>query len=105
MISATDKCVTDFLAAWHEAGRASFERRAPNLDYDSCNPKVAHQKKKYIYLDEGSSGVYLVERATGEIYHIKAYGKIDRRKHLGNIQDVTGEKADKYRWWNFRNLK
>ena len=47
-------------------------------------------KKKYIYLDVGGSGVFMVG-LDGEIFNIKGYGKIDQNKKnkadLGNIKD------------------
>lgn len=48
--------------------------------------------KKYIKLDCGGSGAFMVEKETGEIFNIKAYGQIDKNKKLkadiGNIYSV-----------------
>jgi len=49
-------------------------------------------KKKYIYLNVGDSGVFMVG-LDGEIFNIKGYGKIDQNKkikaNLGNIKDYN----------------
>ena len=50
------------------------------------------EKKKYYFLDCGGSGAFMVEKKTGEIFNIKAYGQIDKNKKLkadlGNINLV-----------------
>lgn len=84
---------------WHEAGRAGFELRFPSVDYDKFEPKSVVEKQKYYYLDEGTSGVYMVEKKTGDIYRIKAYGKIHRQKLCGNVASVTGQELHNLRWW------
>ena len=52
----------------------------------------AIEKKKYIYLDCGGSGVFMIDR-DGEIFNIKSYGTIDKNKKLkadlGNIKDYN----------------
>jgi hypothetical protein len=47
------------------------------------------EKKKYFYIDYGTSGAYMIDKSTGEIYNIKAYGQINRAKFLGNINTLT----------------
>ncbi len=50
------------------------------------------ERKKYIAIDIGNSGAFLVEKVSGEIYNIKAYGVADKNKkkksNLGTIWDV-----------------
>lgn len=62
----------------------------------------ANERTKYIALDCGTSGAFLVERATGEIYNIKAYGQIDKNKKakadLGNIATVDPAFLHAKRW-------
>ena len=93
--SPDDPRVVAFLKAWHENGRAVFARRYPNLaargSYDAPNgeAKSAKAGKKYINLDRGSSGVLMVERETGQVYGIKAYGRIHRGHPKGHIDDLT----------------
>lgn len=87
MLQANSPEIARFLRAWHENGRADFERRTPNLDYDEYDPKTAHDRRKWVALDRGQestrSGAYLVSKATGAVYNIKAYG---RPNHcVGNV--------------------
>lgn len=83
--------VDDLLKDWHEARRASFQSAYPNLDYDSpAYAKTAKDRSKYICLDNGTSGAFILEKSTGRIFGIKGYGTIDRRKFVGILGHVTG---------------
>ena len=44
-------------------------------------------KQKYIYIDVGSSGRYMIDRATEVIYGIKGYGVIHRGHSFGTIDN------------------
>ena len=59
------------------------------------------EKRKYFYLDCGSSGAFLVDRE-GEIFNIKSYGTADKNKKLkadlGNINNVDVLELHKKRW-------
>lgn len=84
MIDAESQEIQEFLARWHEAGRAEFESlQHTNLNYDSYYPKTAKTRKRFIACDQGNdnnrSGVYLVDRSTQVIYSIKAYGVPNRQ--------------------------
>jgi len=67
------------------------------------------EKRKYVNIDCGTSGYYMVDKTDGEIYNIKAYGQIDKNKklksNLGNIRDYDSlEKVErlfglKYNYW------
>lgn len=50
------------------------------------------EKMKYINIDHGTSGTFLVDKATGELFNIKGYGVADKNKKLkadiGNIFTV-----------------
>jgi hypothetical protein len=100
-IDRVDRIET-LLQEWHEAGRARFEKDAPNLNWDEYEPKVAKPKSKYIYLDAGGSGAFMVDRADDRVYCIKGYGVPDKRKCVGTLDKITG--ADLYRcqWWRLR---
>ena len=87
---------------WHEEERPSFVVDYPNLaeTYDGpyYNKKVV-EKTKYICLDRGTSGVFIVDKATGEVFRIKAYGVVNRKKLVGHIDTLTGtELFQKSRW-------
>ena len=89
----------ELINKWHEAGRNCFESSITKINYDKLLPKAIIEKKKYFYLDEGTSGVFMVDKKTGDIYRIKAYGRINRQKFCGNITNVTGERILSLRWW------
>ena len=76
MIGADSPEIQAVLKAWHESCRADYERTYPRIGqyYDRDLAKRATTRRKYIALDRGSSGVYLVDRKTGMVYTIKAYG-------------------------------
>jgi hypothetical protein len=87
-IAPDDPRIAEFLTLWHENGRSRFERDYSNLDYDAesyC--KTARDRNLYIALDNGMSGCFLLEKSTGLVYGIKAYGKI-HRGHLAGHLDI-----------------
>ena len=94
-----DPRVVDFLDAWHENGRADFEQRYSHAyatgSYDSPTGYAKHAcgRRKYICLDCGTGGVMMVEKTTGQVFGIKAYGTIHRGHPLGRIEEL----AAKYR--------
>ena len=60
------------------------------MDYTFEPDKVTvKERQKFVAVDIGSSGCFLVEKETGEIFNIKAYGVPDRNKKkkadIGNI--------------------
>jgi hypothetical protein len=57
-------------------------------------------KQKWILMDIGGSGAYMVDKADGSVYRIKsAYGVPNLKKFVGNINTVTADKLFQYRWW------
>ena len=60
------------------------------------------ERNKYIAMDCGNSGAFLVEKPTGEIYNIMGYGQADKNKKikadLGNITTVDPEFLHARRW-------
>ena len=74
---------------WHESGRALFERLYHNLDYDKTEAKTAKQGRRWINLDRGGSGVFMLDRFTGRIYLIKSkYGVPNLKKCVGTLASV-----------------
>ena len=49
-------------------------------------------RKKFVAIDFGTSGTFLVEKTTGELFNIKSYGVADYNKkqkaNIGNIFSV-----------------
>lgn len=87
-VSYAYETIIRVLNQWHEAHRAEFVRDGyTNLlpTFDTQEEKHAHIGGKYMRLDVGTSGAWMLELSTGEVYGIKGYGKIDRKKHAGNI--------------------
>ena len=95
LIGPDDPRVLAFLRAWHENGRGYFAMSYPDGYsrgwYDRQQAKTAKDGRLYINLDDGTSGVMMVEKATGFVYGIKAYGRINRRHPCGQIEDITAD--------------
>ena len=80
-IAITDSRIAQALSLWHEAERNEFQRHYINLVYDLYAPKTAKDGKRWIKLNRGSSGVYLIDRTSPacDVWSIKAYGVPNRR--------------------------
>lgn len=52
--------------------------------------------KKYGKINIGGSGRFMFEYVTGDLYFIKGYGTIDKKKFFGNIQDLVRLPDN---WW------
>ena len=82
--------VSEILNQWHEAHRQDFIRAEYSLEYfDVREEKHAHVGGKYIRLDVGTSGAWMLEISTGIIYGIKGYGTPDKKKIAGNLNDPS----------------
>jgi len=79
--------IQEFLRAWHENGRATFERDRSALIYDEYAIKRAKNRRRFIALDRDTSGMFLVERETGEVYSIQGYGVPNRK--VGSLLGLT----------------
>jgi hypothetical protein len=97
---------------WHEAHRQYFVNSGyTNLlpTFDTQEEKHGHIGKTYTRLDVGGSGAWMLELATGDVYGIKGYGKIDRKKCAGNIFHPNFSGAvlfhDRFRRGPFDNRK
>jgi hypothetical protein len=65
-----------FLDVWHENTRLFWDYAT--LDPDEQDPKSALDRRAMIALDHGTSGCFLVEKATGYVWSIRGYGKKNR---------------------------
>lgn len=104
--------IMQILDQWHEAHRQDFVRRGyTNLlaSFDTQEQKHAHVGAKYIRLDVGTSGAWMLEIATGLIYNIKGYGRVDKKKIAGDINDPAFDGTilfrDRFRHGRFDNRK
>lgn len=101
----------EVLDQWHEAQRIAqhSDRVDFNSHFDEREEKHAHVGEKYVRLDVGTSGAWMLELFTGDIFGILAYGKVNRKKCAGNINDpdFTGAVLfrDRFRHGRFDNRK
>lgn len=100
------------LSQWHEAHRAEFVARGyTNLmaSFDTQEQKHMHVGDKYVRLDVGGSGAWMLDVATGIIYGIKGYGVPNKTKIAGDINDPAFDGAvllwDRFRRGRFDNRK
>lgn len=111
-VSHAYETVIRVLNQWHEAHRQQFVRDGyTNLltSFDTQEEKHGHLGSKYMRLDVGGSGAWMMELATGIIYQIKGYGKVDKKKIAGNIYasdfDGTVLFRDRFRHGRFDNRR
>ena len=104
--------VERILSQWHETHRADYVAQGmTNLmrTFDTQEQKHGHIGGKYMRLDVGGSGAWMLEMVTGDVYGIKGYGKIDRKKCAGNIFDPEFDGGvlflDRFRHGRFDNRK
>jgi hypothetical protein len=99
------------LDQWHEAHRADYMKnyKPEGNWFDEREEKHAHVGDKYIRLDVGGSGAWMLEAETGIVYGIKGYGKVDKKKIAGDITDPEFDGAvlfrDRFRYGRFDNRK
>lgn len=68
-----------------------------NINNARCTVTPA---KKYTRVDVGDSGKYMVVNETGEIYGIKAYGRIHRGHFFGTLDTIN-----EYYWGEYHAFK
>lgn len=93
------KHIGRLVAELQEAYDAEHAERCPSLEPDTI---TADTRRKFVVIDIGTSGAYMVERATGELFNIKGYGVPDRNKKrkadLGNVTTANGAELLKRRY-------
>ena len=78
----------------YRPGRHHRKTSAPGTGWNTFKRDEWHAKgrDKFIALDCGGSGAFLIEKRTGELYNIQGYGRPDRNKKkkadIGNIFTV-----------------
>jgi hypothetical protein len=81
-----DSKIAEFVAALQESVNAKHQLGGYTFP---PNKVYAKQRMKFVAIDIGGSGCFLVEKETGEIFNIKGYGVPDRNKKrkadIGNI--------------------
>jgi len=56
--------------------------------------------RKYTYINIGTSGRYMIDNTSGEIYGIKGYGAIHRGHFFGTLETIN-----QYYWGDYRAYK
>ena len=103
----------EVLNQWHAAQKQQYAcchfQGYVSPNFDSNEEKHAHISPKYTRLDTGTSGAWMMENATGLIFSIHGYGKVDRKKCVGNINnpEFNGSVLFRDRWRRgpFNNTK
>ncbi len=92
--------IEQILSQWHEAHRQQFVRDGLTNSlptFDTQEQKRGTVGAKYIRLDVGGSGAWMLEITTGVIFGIKGYGTPDKKKIAGDINDSAFDGAVLYR--------
>lgn len=74
-----------------------IKRNQDSFFHDIVTYKV---RKKYILVDIGVSGRYMIDKESEIIYAINGYGKINKNKNFGTLDTIK-----KYYWGDFQGLK
>jgi hypothetical protein len=62
------------------------------------------EKNKYVNIDicpvgyGNGSGCWMIDKETGDVFNIKGYGQVDKKKNLGNIFTIDPEFLYSKRW-------
>jgi hypothetical protein len=91
MLNADDQKIQDLLKAW-QTNQVTVGRLKdmPKALLDSHTyTAIAKQRTKFIALDMGGSGHFLVDRKTERVYSIKAYGVPNLKKDRGTVEYLT----------------
>lgn len=73
------------------------EGYTPSFHDYSCTIKMG---RKYANVDCGGSGKYMVVLETGEIFGIKGYGVINRKRAYGTLDTI-----DEWNWTDYTGFK
>lgn len=72
----------------------------------ACDANIAHARtnikngKKFVKVDVGNSGKYMVEVETGNIFGIKGYGVVHRGHWYGTLDTIN-----EYQWGDYYPVK
>lgn len=90
-----------FAALLHADYLLDLTARYPTLSKDPKESAVSvHEGKKYARVDVGTSGKYMVDLKTEEIFGIKAYGVIHRGHRYGTLDTIA-----EWEWGHFRAVR
>lgn len=89
MNNFTEK-LNQFAALFEKEQIQGLHRRGLSCQSNLDNHKVSIKSgKKYTKVDIGTSGRFMVENETGNIFGIKGYGVIHKGHYYGNLETTT----------------
>ena len=95
---ATLADVEAFAQRWHQSQRAEWNRNGYTHDFmqhDVYNSKAVKERSKWFAVDNGPesnrSGYFMVRKADGLVFCIKAYGTPNLNKCLGHVSTLFTE--------------
>lgn len=89
MLTTDSPKIIALLAAWHDNERAcGFYKEHPE-QADLYHAKHAHEGSRYLRLNTGSSGHFMVDRKTEMVYSIKGAGVPNLKKPRGTVEFLT----------------
>lgn len=77
--------IQQVLDDWHAA-----EAIEKGIKFANQHEKVAREGSRYIRLDAGNDGAYMMDKSDGTIYRIRSYGEANLQQPVGNIATVDG---------------
>lgn len=89
MLNATDTKITELLQAWHDNDKRYGGYKANPELADQFNAKHVVDGTKYLKLNSGSSGHFMVNRETEMVFSIKGYGTPNLKKPRGTVEFLT----------------
>jgi hypothetical protein len=97
MIKVMKAQVEKLLHNWHEAGRQNWNNWSNRPEnYDKDYNKSYYEREKYVCLDCGYTGQFLLDKDTGAIYLIMSYGVPNFKKQVGCIDGIPGSELHQY---------
>lgn len=96
MIDIDNEALQRFAAVLQQQQREGLLRHTPDYPADGVDRHTrvrVRERKKYITVDVGSPGKFMVDRQTGEIFGIKGYGQVHRGHQYGTLGTI-----DRWDW-------
>jgi len=94
------KTIEDFAKILEEQQIEELKRKKLDCSANLANSRVfIIPGSKYTKVDVGSSGKYMVDK-DGNIFGIKAYGKVHKGHRFGTLQTT-----DNYYWGDYEAIK
>ena len=91
--------VTRFAELVERQQKERLSRECPTLDTTHYYAVTVKEGAKYFRVDVGTSGKFMVDME-GNIFGIKAYGVINRKKQYGTLETI-----DQYTWGDYSPRK